>query len=74
MYGAAEASLGDVLRGRRVSATLPTKVWAAGVAEGRAQYLAQRRFDTVQIPLTRPSEAAWLGPDERALVERLARA
>lgn len=44
MYGAAEASLGEALEGRRERATVATKVWAADVAGGRAQYVAQRRF------------------------------
>ncbi len=44
MYGAAEASLGEALHGRREQATVATKIWTASVAEGREQYAAQRRF------------------------------
>jgi diketogulonate reductase-like aldo/keto reductase len=44
MYGAAEASLGAVLAGRRDQTTVATKIWAPSVDEGRAQYEAQRRF------------------------------
>jgi diketogulonate reductase-like aldo/keto reductase len=44
MYGGAEASLGEALRERRVSATVATKIWASSVEEGRRQYEAQRRF------------------------------
>ncbi len=44
MYGAAEASLGEALHGRRDQATVATKIWTASVAEGREQYAAQCRF------------------------------
>jgi diketogulonate reductase-like aldo/keto reductase len=44
MYGGAEASLGEALRERRVSATVATKIWASSVEEGRRQYEGQRRF------------------------------
>lgn len=44
MYGAAETSLGQALRGRREQAVVATKIWTADVDEGRAQYEAQRRF------------------------------
>jgi diketogulonate reductase-like aldo/keto reductase len=44
MYGAAEASLGAALAGRRSTATIATKIWAAGLDEGKAQYEAQHRF------------------------------
>jgi len=44
MYGAAEASLGVALQGRRERGVVATKIWAESVAEGRRQYEAQRRF------------------------------
>jgi diketogulonate reductase-like aldo/keto reductase len=44
MYGAAEASLGEALDGRRGQASVATKIWTASVAEGREQYAAQCRF------------------------------
>src|SRR5262245_44082586 len=44
MYGGAESSLGAALDGRRDGITVATKIWASSVAEGRAQYEAQRRF------------------------------
>ena len=44
MYGAAEASLGSALGGRRAQAVVATKIWAESVAEGRAQYEAQLRY------------------------------
>jgi len=43
-YGAAEASLGAGLKGRRARAVVATKIWAASVEEGRAQYEAQQRY------------------------------
>ena len=50
MYGAAEASLGDALRGRRDGTTIATKIWSASVEEGRRQYEEQRRlFGRVEI-------------------------
>jgi diketogulonate reductase-like aldo/keto reductase len=44
MYGGAERSLGDALRGRRDGATVATKVWAPDVDEGRRQYERQLGF------------------------------
>ena len=44
MYGAAEASLGVALDGRRDAGVVATKIWAESVEEGRAQYAAQQRF------------------------------
>ena len=44
MYGAAEASLGAALKGRRAEAVVATKIWAASVDEGRARYEGQERF------------------------------
>jgi diketogulonate reductase-like aldo/keto reductase len=44
MYGGAESSLGAALDGRRDGTAVATKIWASSVAEGRAQYEAQRRF------------------------------
>ena len=44
MYGAAEASLGAALTGRRSSVTVATKLWTPSLEEGRRQYEAQRRF------------------------------
>ena len=44
MYGAAEASLGAALAGRRDGTTVATKIWSSSVDEGRAQYEAQRLF------------------------------
>src|SRR4051794_31404033 len=41
MYGAAEASLGAALDGRRDRVDIATKIWADSVSEGRAQYAAQ---------------------------------
>ncbi len=53
MYGAAEASLGAVLDGRRDGATIATKIWAPDVEEGRRQYVQQRgyfgRVDVEQV-------------------------
>ena len=50
MYGAAEASLGAALTGRRDRAVVATKIWTESVAEGRAQYAAQvRLFDRVEL-------------------------
>jgi diketogulonate reductase-like aldo/keto reductase len=53
MYGGAEASLGDALRGRRDSATVATKIWTPRVEEGKRQYAAQRawfgRVDLEQV-------------------------
>ena len=44
MYGAAEASLGAALRGRRGHGVVATKIWTDSVEEGRAQYAAQQGF------------------------------
>jgi diketogulonate reductase-like aldo/keto reductase len=44
MYGGAEASVGQALRGRRGEATVATKIWTPSVDEGRSQYDAQRAF------------------------------
>jgi diketogulonate reductase-like aldo/keto reductase len=44
MYGAAEASLGASLRGRRGRGVVATKIWTGSVEEGRAQYVAQQGF------------------------------
>ena len=44
MYGAAEATLGAALEGRREETTVATKIWTPSVEEGRAQYVEQRRF------------------------------
>ena len=50
MYGAAEASLGSALLGRRAEAMVATKIWADSVEEGKAQYAAQRRlFGRIEI-------------------------
>jgi diketogulonate reductase-like aldo/keto reductase len=50
MYGGAERSLGDALRGRRDDATVATKIWTTGVAEGKRQYDAQlRHFGHVDV-------------------------
>ena len=50
MYGAAEASLGSALQGRRGDAVVATKIWANSVEEGKAQYAAQLRvFGRVEI-------------------------
>jgi diketogulonate reductase-like aldo/keto reductase len=50
MYGPAEASLGAALRERRGAGTVATKIWAASVGEGRAQYQLQvRAFGRVEI-------------------------
>ena len=50
MYGAAEASLGAALGGRRGRGVVATKIWADSVEEGRAQYAAQLRcFGRVEI-------------------------
>jgi diketogulonate reductase-like aldo/keto reductase len=50
MYGAAEASLGSALQGRRAEAVVATKIWANSVEEGKAQYAAQvRDFGRVEI-------------------------
>jgi diketogulonate reductase-like aldo/keto reductase len=44
MYGGAERSLGEALRGARDGTTVATKIWTDDLDEGRAQYEAQRRF------------------------------
>ncbi len=50
MYGAAEASLGRALEGRRTGTTVATKIWSDSVAQGKAQYAMQLRvFGRVEI-------------------------
>jgi diketogulonate reductase-like aldo/keto reductase len=50
MYGAAEASLGAALEGRREQAVVATKIWAQSVSEGREQFAAQMaRFGHVEV-------------------------
>ena len=53
MYGGAEAALGAALGGSRERATVATKVWAAGVGEGREQFRKQLewygRVDVEQV-------------------------
>jgi diketogulonate reductase-like aldo/keto reductase len=53
MYGAAEQSLGVALDGRRDEATVATKIWARGVADGRRQFADQiswyGRVDVEQV-------------------------
>jgi diketogulonate reductase-like aldo/keto reductase len=50
MYRGAEASLAAALEGRREEAVVATKIWAASVVEGRAQFEAQRRwFGRIEI-------------------------
>ncbi len=50
VYGAAEASLGTALEGRRSEATIATKISTRSLEEGRRQYEAQRRmFGRVEI-------------------------
>lgn len=50
MYGAAEASLGAALLGRRADGVVATKIWAGSADEGKAQYEAQlRAFGRVEI-------------------------
>ncbi len=44
MYGGAERSLGEALRGRRDGTTVATKIWSSSVDDGRRQYEAQRAF------------------------------
>jgi aryl-alcohol dehydrogenase-like predicted oxidoreductase len=44
MYGGAEAALGHALSARRDGTLVATKIWSPRVAEGRAQYEAQRRY------------------------------
>jgi diketogulonate reductase-like aldo/keto reductase len=44
MYGAAQASLSDVIAGRRDEAVVATKIWASSVTEGRQQYADQLRW------------------------------
>ncbi len=44
MYGAAETSLGRALRAHRTQGVVATKIWTESVAEGQAQYAAQRRY------------------------------
>jgi diketogulonate reductase-like aldo/keto reductase len=50
MYRGAESSLGQVLDGRRESATIATKIWSSSVDEGRRQYEQQAEwFGRVEI-------------------------
>lgn len=44
MYGAAEASLGAALEGRRDEAVVATKIWAGSIGEGRSHFEDQLRF------------------------------
>ena len=60
MYGAAEASLGSALRDRRSQGVVATKIWAESIAEGRAQYEAQRRF------FDRPTTTCATRPDQNS--------
>ena len=41
MYGGAERALGAALAGRRAEAVVATKIWAASLEEGRAQFAQQ---------------------------------
>jgi diketogulonate reductase-like aldo/keto reductase len=78
MYTAAEASLGDVLGSRRGEATIATKIWARGLAEGQEQYRRQLEwFGRVEIEqihnlVSWQEQLVWL-EDERAArrVDRL---
>jgi diketogulonate reductase-like aldo/keto reductase len=68
MYGRAEASLGAALAGRRTAAGVATKIWSAGVDEGKAQYEAQRRyFGRIEIEQVH-NLVAW--PDHLSWLER----
>jgi diketogulonate reductase-like aldo/keto reductase len=50
MYGAAEESLGEIVRERRDEVSVATKIWARSVEEGREQYHRQLdRFGRVEI-------------------------
>jgi len=50
MYGAAEESLGEIVRERRDEVSVATKIWARSVEEGREQYRRQLdRFGRVEI-------------------------
>jgi diketogulonate reductase-like aldo/keto reductase len=50
MYGAAEATLGEALRGRRQATVVATKVWDASVDGAQAQYARQRGlFGTIDV-------------------------
>ena len=78
MYTGAEASLGAVLGSRRAEATIATKIWARGVAEGQEQYRRQLEwFGRVEIEqihnlVSWQEQLVWL-EDERAAgrVDRL---
>src|SRR6266540_4323328 len=71
MYSGVEASLGAALAARRDEVTVATKIWAAGVDEGREQYRRQvdwfGRVELEQIHNLRSWEAhlPWL-EEERA--------
>jgi diketogulonate reductase-like aldo/keto reductase len=70
MYGAAEASLGAALDGRREGTVVATKIWTADAPEARSQYHAQQRFfgrveiEQVHNLVAWREHAAWLA-DER---------
>jgi diketogulonate reductase-like aldo/keto reductase len=50
MYGGAQASLAEALRGRRAAATVATKIWSQSVAEGRTQFERQVEwYGTVEV-------------------------
>ena len=72
MYGGAEASLASAVRARRAEATVATKIWAATVAEGRAQYAAQQRFfgrveiEQIHNLASWPDQLRWLVEEREA--------
>jgi diketogulonate reductase-like aldo/keto reductase len=72
MYGAAEASLGEALRGRRDRAVVATKIWSPSVRDGRAQYDEQRRFfgrvevEQVHNLVAWPDHLPWLEEERDA--------
>ena len=50
MYGGAESSLAEALRGRRTTASIATKIWSPSVADGRAQFERQLGlYGTVEV-------------------------
>lgn len=50
MYGGAETSLAQALRGRRTSALVATKIWSPSVADGRTQFERQvELFGTIDV-------------------------
>lgn len=78
MYGAAEASLGAALGGRRGEAVVATKIWARSVEEGRRQLADQLawygRIDLEQVHnlVLWREHLAWLeGEREAGRLERL---